>query len=69
MPQYVASYLGLFCLSYIQQYFKMHQEVVEWTIYACGAFISAKNSCELDIVLTRAVNILTTNELVKLTTL
>ena len=28
-----------------------------------------KNTCELDIVLTRTVNILTTNELVKLTTL
>ena len=29
----------------------------------------SKNTCELDIVLTRAVNILTTNELIKLTTL
>ena len=29
----------------------------------------SKNTCELDIVLTRAVNILTTNELVKLTAL
>ena len=28
---------------------------------------SAKNTCELDIVLTRTVNILTTDELVKLT--
>ena len=28
-----------------------------------------KNTCELDIVLTRTVNILTTNELVKLTML
>ena len=32
-------------------------------------FFSAKNTCELDIVLTRIVNILTTNELVKLKTL
>ena len=32
-------------------------------------FFSAKNICELDIVLTRTVNILTTNELVKLTLL
>ena len=29
----------------------------------------SKNTCELDIVLTRTVNILTTNELVKLTML
>ena len=29
----------------------------------------SKNTCELDIVLTRTINILTTNELVKLTTL
>ena len=29
----------------------------------------SKNTCELDIVLTRTVNILTTNELVKLSTL
>ena len=29
----------------------------------------SKNSCEFDIVLTRTVNILTTNELVKLTML
>ena len=29
----------------------------------------SKNTCELDIVLTRKVNILTTNELVKLTML
>ena len=29
----------------------------------------SKNTCELDIVLIRAVNILTTNEFVKLTTL
>ena len=29
----------------------------------------SKNTCKLDIVLTRTVNILTTNELVKLTTL
>ena len=29
----------------------------------------SKNTCEFDIVLTRTVNILTTNELVKLTTL
>ena len=29
----------------------------------------SKNTCELDIVLTRTVNILTTNELVKLMTL
>ena len=28
--------------------------------------LSAKNTCELDIVLTRTFNILTTNELVKL---
>ena len=28
-----------------------------------------KNTCELDVVLTRTVNILTTNELVKLTML
>ena len=30
---------------------------------------SAKNTCELDIVLTRTVNILTTNKLIKLTML
>ena len=30
---------------------------------------SSKNNCELDIVLARKVNILNTNELVKLTTL
>ena len=29
----------------------------------------SKNTCELDIVLTRTVNILTTNELIKLTML
>ena len=29
----------------------------------------SKNTCELDIVLTRTVNILTTNELIKLTAL
>ena len=29
----------------------------------------SKNTCELDIVLTRTINILTTNELVKLTML
>ena len=29
----------------------------------------SKNTCELDIVLTRTVNILTTNEIVKLTIL
>ena len=32
-------------------------------------FFSSKNTCELDSVLTRTANILTTNELVKLTTL
>ena len=32
-------------------------------------FFFSKNTCELNIVLTRPVNILTTNELVKLTTL
>ena len=32
-------------------------------------FFFSKNTCELDIVLTRIVNILTTNELVKLTML
>ena len=32
-------------------------------------FFSGKNTCELDIVLTRTVNILTSNELVKLTML
>ena len=32
-------------------------------------FFFSKNTCELDIVLTRTVNILTTNELVKLTML
>ena len=32
-------------------------------------FFSEKNTCELDIVLTGTVNILTTNELVKLTML
>ena len=32
-------------------------------------FFFSKNTCELDIVLTRTVNNLTTNELVKLTTL
>ena len=33
------------------------------------AFFFSKNTCELDIVLTRIVNILTANELVKLTML
>ena len=33
------------------------------------AFFFQQNTCELDIVLTRTVNILTTNELVKLTML
>ena len=32
-------------------------------------FFQKKNTCQLDIVLTRTVNILTTNELVKLTML
>ena len=32
-------------------------------------FFFSKNTCELDIVLTRTVNILTTNELIKLTML
>ena len=41
-----------------------------WVAFAKATHIcSAKNTCELDIVLTRTVNILTTNELVKLTTL
>ena len=30
-------------------------------------FFFSKNTCEVDIVLTRTVNIFTTNELVKLT--
>ena len=37
--------------------------------FAKATHIFSKNTCELDIVLTRAVNILTTNELVKLTTI
>ena len=38
-----------------------------WVAFAFHIF--SKNNCELDIVLTRTVNILTTNELVKLTML
>ena len=41
-----------------------------WVAFAIAKathiFFSAKNTCELDIVLTRTVNILTTNKLVKL---
>ena len=33
---------------------------------ATNIFFQQKNTCELDIILTRAVNILTTNELVQL---
>ena len=42
-----------------------------WVAFAFAAriFYFSKNTCELDIVLTRTVNILTTNELFKLTTL
>ena len=43
-----------------------------WVAFAFKSyphFFFSKNTCELDIVLTRAVNILTTNELVKLTML
>ena len=36
---------------------------------ATRGFFFSKNTCELDIVFTRTVNILTTNELVKLTML
>ena len=36
-----------------------------WVAFALKFF--SKNDCELDIVLTRTVNILTTHELVKLT--
>ena len=35
----------------------------------CYSHFFSKNTCELDIVFTRTVKILTTNELVKLTTL
>ena len=35
----------------------------------CYSHVFSKNTCELDIVLTRTVCILTTNELVKLTML
>ena len=41
-----------------------------WAAFAVAKathiFFFSKNTCELDIVLTRTVNILTTNELVKL---
>ena len=43
-----------------------------WVAFAFAKathIFSAKNTCELDIVLTTTVNILTTNELVKLTML
>ena len=43
-----------------------------WVAFAFAKathIVSAKNNCELDIVLTRTVNILTTNELGKLTML
>ena len=42
-----------------------------FAICICKSYshFSSKNTCELDIVLTRKVNILTTNELVKLTML
>ena len=41
-----------------------------WVAFAKATHILfSKNTCELVIVLTRTVNILTTNELVKLTTL
>ena len=37
-----------------------------WVAFAFHIFFSAKNTCELDIELTRTLNILTINELVKL---
>ena len=41
------------------------------SFYICKSYSQffSKNTCELDIVLTRTVNILTTNELIKLTML
>ena len=38
-------------------------------IFAKATYFFSKNTCEFDIVLTKTVNILTTNELVKLTML
>ena len=41
-----------------------------WVAFAKATHIFfSKNTCEFDMVLTRTVNVLTTNELVKLTTL
>ena len=42
---------------------------VAFTFAKATRIFSAKNTYELDIVLTRTVNILTTNEPIKLTTL
>ena len=40
-----------------------------WVAFAFFTHFFSKNTCELDIVVTRTVNILTTNEIVKLTML
>ena len=50
----------IFLLKKCEQFLHLHKLLT---------FFSAKNTFELDIVLTRKVNILTTNKLVKLTTL
>ena len=52
-------------------YVNIFAEKNESSICICKSYshFFGKNSCEFDIVLTRTVNILTTNELVKLTML
>ena len=40
-----------------------------WELQKLLTFFFSKNTCKLDTVLTRTVNVLTTNELVKLTML
>ena len=50
-------------MAYMVIFFAEKKNVSSFCIFV------SKNTCELDIALTRTVNILTTNELVKLTTL
>ena len=49
--------------------FLLKKNVSSFCICKSYSHFFSKNTCELDIVLTRTVNILTINELVKLTTL
>ena len=54
--------------SYLELFISIHQGLYNnRTLW--NAVQNSKNACELDIVLTRTFNILTTNELVKLTML